>query len=117
MTDQDPWEEYEAWHFKHIEAAGPTSTAMEAKKQLDECLDEYARVKRALFLPGFCDFVIKQGFGAASPIKINGRPESWQMCGRRLWGTKHFDDAMKDAIARSRASRTAARTSRESSQS
>jgi hypothetical protein len=113
----DPWEEYEAWHFQYIEAAGPSSTSMEAKKKLDECLDEYARVKRALFLDGFCDYVIKQGFGAAAPNKINGKPESWQQCGRRIWGTIHFDEAMKRAIERKRGRKTSAQISPGSSPS
>lgn len=114
----DPWEEYEAWHFKHVEAAGQPASEMDARRQLDECLDEYARVKRALFLDGFADFVVRQGFGAVTPIKPYGakKPESWQECGRRLWGEKHFNDAMHRAIERSRAARTSARISRGSSQ-
>lgn len=107
----DPWDEYEAWHFQHIEAAKTNLSSMDARKQLAECLDEYARVKRALFLDGFCEFVIKQGFGAAAPNKINGKPESWQMCGRRIWGTSHFDEAMKRAIEKKRGARTSARIS------
>jgi hypothetical protein len=113
----DPWDEYEAWHFKHIEAVDTSLSALEARHAMNECLDEYARIKRELFLDGFCDYVIKQGYGAAAPNKYNGKPESWQQCGRRLWGTKHFDEAMKKAIERKRGARTSARISPGSSPS
>jgi hypothetical protein len=107
------WDEYDAWHAKYIAAEVEPMTGVEARRHLDECLDEYARVKRALFLDGFADFVVKQGFGAVTPIKPYGsrRPESWQECGRRLWGEKHFNEALKRAIERRRGGKTSAPTS------
>ena len=115
----DPWSEYEAWHAKYIDNDALPMSAMDARRELDEALDEYARVKRALFLDGFCDFVIKQGFGAVTPNKPYGArgPETWQACGRRLWGETHFKEAMARAIERSRAARTSSRTSQESAPS
>jgi hypothetical protein len=113
----DPWEEYEAWRFKHLEAVRDDMSEFEARREMNECLDDYARIKRELFLDGFCDYVIKQGFGAAAPNKYNGKPESWQQCGRRLWGTGYFDEAMRKAIERKRGRKTSVLISPESSPS
>lgn len=111
----NPWQEYEEWRAKYIDVEPAQLSEMDMKRELSECLDEYAKNKRALFMDGFADYVVRKGFGAVTPNKINGKPESWQMCGRRLWGERPFNDAMARAIARSRGGKTNTRTSRGSS--
>lgn len=106
-------ERYEAWHARLC--APPGLSRQEEKIYSDAILDEYVAMKREMFLPAFAEFVFRQGYGAASPIKINGKPESWQDCGRRLWGKEHFNLEFEKVIERSRASKTRGATSPPSS--
>jgi hypothetical protein len=88
-----------------------TFGSYEAMKKFDDEMEEYIRDKRARFMDGFADYVVRQGYGAVSPIKVNGKPESWQDCGRRLWGKDHFNEALKRAIERRRGGKTSDPTS------
>lgn len=105
-------ERYEAWLAK-LNDVPHDATPMEVRQNLDQVLDEYAQLKREMFLPGFADYVLKQGYGAVSPnkIKATGKFETWQACGRRIWGETHFNKAMREAIARSRGAKTSSKTS------
>lgn len=98
-------ERYEAWQ-RHLNAP-PGMSRSEEKLHFGAILDEYAAIKRELFLDGFADFVVRQGFRAVTPGKINGKPESWQACGRRIWGETYFNGALEKAIERARSARTA----------
>lgn len=104
-------ERYQRW-LENLNAPAGLSE-VEVRRHTEACLDEYAEIKRELFIDGFADYVVKQGFGAVTPVKPYGmrQPETWQACGRRLWGKKHFDEAMRRAIERSRAAKTSSRTS------
>lgn len=108
-------ERYEAWQ-RNLNSP-PGMSRQEEKIHFNAVLDEYAAMKREMFLPAFAEFVFKQGFGAAAPNKYNGKPESWQDCGRRLWGKEHFNTEFERVIERSRAGRTRAATSPPSSSS
>lgn len=74
-------------------------------------LVEYQEIKRELFLNEFAEFVFKQGSRAVTPKMINGKPESWQACGRRIWGEKHFNEAFKIVIARHQSTTQSAKSS------
>lgn len=102
-------ERYEAWQ-RNLNAP-PGMSREEEKIYSNAVMDEYAAMKREMFLPAFAEFVFKQGHGAAAPNKHNGKPESWQDCGRRIWGKEHFNMALERVIERSRAARTSSRTS------
>lgn len=106
-------ERYEAWQRNLC--SPPGLSRKEEKIHFNAILDEYAEIKREQFLPAFAEYVFKQGYGAVSPNKYNGKPESWQDCGRRLWGKRHFNEALEKVIERSRAGRTNATTSHSSS--
>lgn len=110
-------ERYKRWQETLNAPAG--LSPVEERMHREAVLDEYAEIKRELFIDGFADYVVKQRFGALTPVKPYGmrQPETWQACGRRLWGKTHFNEAMKRAIERSRAAKTSSRTSPESSSS
>lgn len=100
-------ERYETWQARI--SSPPGLSRQEEKIYSDAILDEYVAIKREMFLPAFAEYVYKQGFGAASPVKINGKPESWQDCGRRLWGKEHFNREFERVIERSRERKTSSR--------
>lgn len=102
-------ERYETWH-KNLNSP-PGLSRKEETLRFNAILDEYAAIKRELFLDGFAEYVFKQGYGAAAPNRHNGKLESWQDVGRRLWGKEHFNQAFERVIERSRAGRTRSRTS------
>lgn len=102
-------ERYEAWQ-RNLNSP-PGLSRKEEKLRFDAILDEYAAIKRELFLNGFAEYVFKQGYGAAAPNKNNGKLESWQDVGRRLWGKECFNKAFEQVIERSRAAKTHTRTS------
>lgn len=106
---------YEAWQANLN--APPGLSRQEEKLHFNAVLDEYAEIKRELFLEGFAEYVYKQGYGAVSPNKQNGKPESWQDCGRRLWGKETFNQAFEKVIESKRAVKTRAATSPASSSS
>lgn len=108
-------ERYEAWQARLC--SPPGLSRQDEKIYSNAILDEYVEMKREMFLPAFAEFVFKQGYGAVSPIKINGKPERWQDCGRRLWGKDHFNREFEKVIERSRAAKTRAATSLASSSS
>lgn len=108
-------ERYEAWQ-RNLNAP-PGLSRKEEKLHLNAVFDEYAAIKRELFLEGFAEYVYKQGYGAVSPSKNNGKPESWQDCGRRLWGKEIFNLAFEKVIESKRAEKTRAATSPRSSSS
>lgn len=51
----------------------------------------------------FARFVISKGFGAMVPRKSGGKEETWQACGRRLYG-EAFIPAMEQALEEYRVS-------------
>lgn len=108
-------ERYEAWQ-RNLNAPLGLSRK-EERLHFDAILDEYAAIKREMFLPAFAEFVFRQGYGAAAPNKHNGKPESWQDCGRRMWGKEHFNREFEKVIERSRAGKTRGATSPQSSSS
>lgn len=108
-------ERYKAWQANLQTPKG--LSRQEEKLHFDAVLDEYAAIKRELFLEGFAEYVYKQGYGAVSPSRNNGKPESWQDCGRRLWGKETFNQAFEKVIENKRAEKTRAATSPRSSSS
>lgn len=86
----------------------PTGTGVSQLRQID---DYYEANFRDKFMWGFANFVYEKGYGACTP---HGRrhpqggtvPETWQECGRRLYGDR-FKAVMARVIEERQAGRPA----------
>lgn len=62
-------------------------------------IQQHAEERKRLFVVGFVRFVIERGAGAIAPTQADGKPETWQAVGRRLYGVSLFNQVLTDELA------------------
>lgn len=60
---------------------------------------EHTEARKRQFVAGFARFVIGRGEGALAPTLVNGKQETWQAVGRRLYGAQLFSEVLRRELA------------------